>query len=129
MSSPPDFLTLDDLLEIGAALIPDFRVRDIGLLESAAMRPQTSVYGHDAYPGFSEKVAALVHSLARNHALVDGNKRIAWSAGRIFSLMNGRDLVMPIDDAERMILTVAQGTMDVSELTMVIEKYLVVIVL
>lgn len=127
MSSPLDFLTLDDLLEIGPALIPDFKVRDIGLLESAAMRPQTSVYGHDAYPSFSEKVAALVHTIARNHALVDGNKRLAWSAGRIFSLMNSRDLVMPVDEAERMILAVAQGTDDLSELARVIEKYLIVI--
>ncbi len=124
MSQPLDFLTLDDLLEIGMALIPDFRVRDIGLLESASMRPQTSVYGQDAYPSFSEKVAALIHSIARNHALIDGNKRLAWSAGRIFCLMNGKDLVIPIDDAEEMILGVAQGSLDVPELATAIEKYL-----
>ena len=111
-------------MEIGAALIPDFRVRDMGLLESASMRPQTSVYGQDAYPKFSEKVAALIHSLARNHALIDGNKRLAWSAGRIFCVMNGRDLVMPIDDAEKMILAVSQGILDVPELVMIIEKHI-----
>ncbi len=125
MTQPVDFLTLDDLLEIGTALIPDFGVRDIGLLESVSMRPQTSVYGQDAYPRFSEKVAALIHSLARNHALIDGNKRLAWSAGRIFCLMNGEDLVMSIDDAERMILAVAQGNLDVPELAKLIEKSLV----
>lgn len=124
MSQPLDFLTLDDLLEIGAALIPDLRVRDIGLLESASMRPQTSVYGQDAYPRFSEKVAALIHSLARNHALIDGNKRLAWLAGRIFCVMNGKDLVMPVDDAEKMILAVAQGNLDVPELATLIERYL-----
>lgn len=124
MSQPLDFLALDDLMEIGAALIPDFRVRDMGLLESASMRPQTSVYGQDAYPKFSEKVAALIHSLARNHALIDGNKRLAWSAGRIFCVMNGRDLVMPIDDAEKMILAVSQGILDVPELVMIIEKHI-----
>lgn len=125
MSQHLDFLTLDDILEIGTALIPDFRVRDIGLLESASRRPQTAVYGQDAYPSFSEKVAALIHSLARNHALIDGNKRLAWSAGRIFCLMSGKDLVMHIDDAEQMILAVAQGSLDVPELAKEIEKFLV----
>lgn len=126
MNKPIDFLTIDDLLEIGAALIPDFRVRDMGLLESASMRPQTSVYGQDAYPSFSEKVAALMHSLARNHALIDGNKRLAWSAGRAFCLMNGRDLKMPIDEAEQIILDLAQGNLDVPELAAEIEKFLVI---
>jgi death-on-curing protein len=123
---PLDYLGLEDLLEIGATLIPDFRVRDVGLLESAAMRPQTSVYGQDAYPSFGEKVAALMHSLARNHALIDGNKRLAWSAGRTFCLMNGRDLKMSIDDAEEMIMALAQGNLEVSELAVAIEKYLVI---
>jgi len=125
VSESLDFLTLDDLLEIGEALIPDFRVRDIGLLESASMRPRTSVYGQDAYPSFSEKVAALMHSLARNHALIDGNKRLAWSAGRVFCIMNGRDLAIPIDVAEKMILALAQGDLAVPELATVIEEYLV----
>lgn len=127
MNKPIDFLTIDDLLEIGAALIPDFRVRDMGLLESASMRPQTSVYGQDAYPSFSEKVAALMHSLARNHALIDGNKRLAWSAGRAFCLMNGRDLKIPIDEAENIILALAQGKLEVPDLAATIERYLLTV--
>lgn len=122
-----DFLTLDDLLEIGAALIPDFRVRELGLLESALMRPQTSVYGEDAYPSFSQKVASLMHSLARNHALIDGNKRLAWSAGRAFCLMNGRDLKIPIDEAENIILALAQGKLEVPDLAATIERYLLTV--
>ena len=124
MNKPLDFLNLDDLLEIGAALIPDFRVRDMGLLESASMRPQTSIYGQDAYPSFSGKVAALMHSLARNHALIDGNKRLAWSAGRTFCLLNGCDLKMPIHEAEQLILDIAKGNLDVPELAIEIEKFL-----
>ena len=76
-----------------------------------------SVYGEDAYPTFPEKVAALIHSLARNHALIDGNKRIAWAAGRIFCLINGFDLIMTVDEAEAMILSVAKGELDVPELS------------
>lgn len=122
MSGPIDYLDLHDLIEIGKSLISDFRIRDEGLLESAAMRPQTTIYGEDAYPTFEEKVASLIHSLARNHALIDGNKRIAWSAGRIFCLMNGRDLSMPIDVAEKMILDVAKGDIDVAEIAAILKK-------
>jgi death-on-curing protein len=122
MSDPIDFLDLHDLIEIGKSLISDFRIRDEGLLESAAMRPQTTIYGEDAYPAFEEKVASLMHSLARNHALIDGNKRIAWSAGRIFCLMNGRDLKMPIDNAEKMIFDIAKGDIDVAEIATILKK-------
>ena len=122
MSEPIDYLDLHDLTEIGETLIADFRIRDKGLLESAAMRPQTTVYGEDAYPLFEEKVASLMHSLARNHALIDGNKRVAWSAGRIFCLMNGRDLKMPIDDAEKMIIDIAKGDIDVAEIAAILKN-------
>jgi death-on-curing protein len=121
MSEPIDFLDLQDLIQIGKSLISDFRIRDEGLLESAAMRPQTTIYGEDAYPTFEEKVASLIHSLARNHALIDGNKKIAWSAGRIFCLMNGRDLIMPIDEAEKMILDISKGVIDVADIAVLLK--------
>lgn len=122
MSDPIDYLDLHDLIEIGKSLIDDFRIRDEGLLESAAMRPQTTIYGEDAYPTFEEKVASFIHSLARNRALIDGNKKIAWSAGRIFCLMNGRDLKMPIDDAEKMILDIAKGDIEVADIATILKK-------
>jgi len=72
-----DYLELADILKLGREIIADFRVREIGLLESAVARPKTSVFGEDAYLSFAEKTAALLHSIARNHALIDGNKRLA----------------------------------------------------
>lgn len=117
-----EYLTLDDLIEIGTALIPDFKVRDLGLLESAASRPQTTVYGEDAYVTFVEKAAALMHSLARNHCLVDGNKRLAWSATRTFCILNGYDLKLNIDDAESMVVNTAKGEFDVAELASRLSK-------
>jgi death-on-curing protein len=68
-------------------------VRDVGLLAAAAAHPRVTVFGDDAYPTFEDKAAALLHSLVRNHALIEGNKRLAWSATRIFCLLNGRDLL------------------------------------
>lgn len=117
-----DYLDLQDLIEIGTSFIADFQIRDQGLLESAAARPRTTIYGEDAYPSLEEKAASLIHSLARNRALVDGNKRIAWSAGRIFCLMNKRDLIMPIDEAETMIIGIAEGDLDVPAITIILQK-------
>jgi len=119
-----DYLSFEDLVEIGKALIPDIQIRDIGLLESASLRPQMSVYGKDAYPTFSEKVAALMHSIARNHSLVDGNKRLSWSAGRIFCLINKRDLIMGVDEAEALIQAISKGELAVPEIAKEIEPYI-----
>ncbi len=119
-----DYLTLEDLIEIGSAIIPGFAIRDLGLLESAASRPQTTVYGKDAYKTFPVKAAALMHSLARNHCLVDGNKRLAWAGTRTFCLLNGFDLVMSIDEAEELVQATAQGKLDVPALSVKFQKYI-----
>jgi death on curing protein len=117
-----DYLSVDDLLEIAAAVIEDPTIRDAGLLASAAARPQATVFGADAYGSFAEKAAALLHSLARNHALADGNKRLAWAATRIFCLLNGRDLVFTVDDAEATIVGVAAGQLDVPNLAALLNQ-------
>jgi len=111
-----DYLTIHDLLEIGEAIVPDFRVRDLGLLEAAAARPETSVFGNDAYETFPLKAASLMHSLARNHPLIDGNKRLAWSATRAFALMNGYDFTYDDDSAVELVLAVATGSIELSEI-------------
>lgn len=80
-------------------------------------RPQASAFGDDAYPAFADKAVALMHSLARNHALVDGNKRLAWAATRVFCLMNGRDVDLTVDAAEALVLAVAAGEIDVPRLS------------
>ncbi|CAL9452988.1 hypothetical protein SUDANB146_04036 [Streptomyces sp. enrichment culture] len=67
-------------------------MRDYGLLGSALARPRSSVFGQDACPDVWQKAAALMESLARNYALVDGNKRLAWCAAWVFLHMNGRPL-------------------------------------
>ena len=111
-----DYLSVDDLLEIAAGILPTVEIRDVGLLAAAAGRPRSSAFGTDAYPSFPEKAAALLHSIARNHALVDGNKRLAWSAARVFCLLNGRDLELGVDEAEAMVVGAATGAHDVAAL-------------
>jgi len=60
-------------------------VRDVGLLDAAAQRARTSLYGDDAYPSLHDEAAVLLEPFSRNHVLVDGNKRIAWLATVAFS--------------------------------------------
>ena len=111
------FLDLEALVHVARRTLgAEPVVRDWGLLESALARPQASAFGADAYSDIEEKAAALLHSLVRNHALVDGNKRLAWSATRIFCLLNGRDLTYSVDDAEELVLSAATGKLDVPQI-------------
>ncbi|MDO8309127.1 MAG: type II toxin-antitoxin system death-on-curing family toxin [Actinomycetota bacterium] len=110
-----DFLTIEDLLEIANAVIPGFRIRDIGLLQSACARPQTTVFGEMAYPTLLEQAGALMHSLGRNHPLIDGNKRLAWAGLRVFLALNGRSISYGVDEAEHLVLKVARGEIEVAD--------------
>lgn len=87
-------------------------VRDYGLLASALARPQATALGSDAYPGLDAKAAALLHSLARNHALIDGSKRLALAATIAFDGVNGRHLTLANDEACELIMDVAAGKLD-----------------
>lgn len=111
-----DYLTVDNLLEVAAGVLDDVALRDAGLLAAAAARPRITVFGADAYPMFEDKAAALLHSLVRNHALIDGNKRLAWAATRVFCILDGRDLTYSVDEAEALMLAAAAGEVDVPEL-------------
>jgi death-on-curing protein len=107
------FLDLDSLLHIATRVLKsEPAVRDYGLLESALARPQASAFGQDAYPGLHEKAAALLHSLARNHALVDGNKRLALAATIAFLGVNGIRLTLSNDAAYEFVIAVATGDLD-----------------
>jgi death-on-curing protein len=107
------YLTLPELLHVAERILgPDVRIRDIGLLEAALARPQTTAFGADAYPTLDEKAAALLHSLARNHALVDGNKRLALSGLIAFYGVNGRRLALTNDAAYEFVMAIASGELD-----------------
>ena len=119
-----DYLSVEDLLEIAAGVIGQVAIRDVGSLAAASGRPQVTVFGDDAYPTFADKAAALLHSLVRNHALLDGNKRLAWSATRVFCLLNGHDLTYTVDEAEDMMLSAASGQLDVPEISAWLQAHL-----
>lgn len=107
------YLTLPELLYIAERTLgSDPQIRDIGLLESALARPQATAFGSDAYPDLDTKAAALLHSLARNDALVDGNKRLALAGVIAFYGVNGRRLTLTNDEVYLLVIAVSAGTLD-----------------
>jgi death on curing protein len=107
------YLDLEDLLHVAVRTLGgDPLIRDYGLLEAALARPQASAYGEDAYPDLQAKAAALLHSLARNQALIDGNKRLALAATIAFLGINGQRLTLTNDAAYELVVAVATGEVD-----------------
>jgi death on curing protein len=106
-------LTVEQALRIARLAVGGpIEVRDIGLLDAAVHRPRATVFGQAAYPGLFEKAAALLHSLARNHSLVDGNKRLAWLATYVFLAKNDVELDPEDDAAYDLVVAVAAGGID-----------------
>ena len=107
---PCEFLSLEDRLDIVTALRIG-PVRDLGLLNAAALRPQTTLMGQDAYPSTAAKAAALLESLAKNHALIDGNKRLGWAACSVFLSLNALEISETVsnDDVYDLVVAVASS--------------------
>jgi death on curing protein len=113
------YLTLSELIYINGKLLNNDqimsgkqKVRDVVLLQSAVLRPSTSAFGEDAYPTLNEKVAALLHSIARNHPFTDGNKRTATVAAIFMFTVNGQRVVWDQAEALRVIIEVAENRRD-----------------
>lgn len=118
-----EYLELDDALHVVQRL--GFHVRDAGLLASALARPATTVWGAEAYPDLATKAAALLESLARNHPLVDGNKRLSWTLMILFCWINGHAHDFGTDEAFDLVLGVAQGAIEIGEAAAIIRPHLV----
>jgi len=113
-----EYLDLEDLIELAMRLLGDPPpIRDFGLLASAAARPQATAFGEEAYPDIWSKAAALLHSLVKNHALVDGNKRLGWLATAVFLEINGvRTGKATNDEVYELVIDVAAGDRRVNEI-------------
>jgi death-on-curing protein len=103
-----------------------FMVRDLGLLDAALSRPRTRLFGNDAYPTLEMKAASLMHSLVKNHALMDGNKRSSWFALNAFLLLNGFELDVTESEAFEFILSVATDRVDLEGMARWIAEHLTV---
>lgn len=109
------YLSLEDLLTLTGDLGVG-PVRDLGLLDAAAHRPQVELYGEQAYPDLHTKAAVLLESVVRNHALVDGNKRLGWLAIVVFYGLNEVSLDAPDEDAYQLVMAVARSEPSVEDI-------------
>lgn len=117
MTDRIEYLDVDDLVTLAVALLGDPPpIRDLGLLAAAAARPQASAFGDDAYPDLWTKAAALLHSVVKNHPLVDGSKRLGWLACAVFLDINGTDpTTASNDDLYDLVMHVAADPIDIDE--------------
>ena len=118
MTGPVEFLDTDDLIELARRLLGDPPpVRDLGLLTAAAARPQAGAFGTDAYPDTWTKAAALLQSVVKNHALIDGNKRLGWLATAVFLELNGASVTAAHnDDVYQLVMRAAAEKISVEEI-------------
>lgn len=119
-SEETELLELEDLVVLMRRLGAG-PVRDVGLLEAACARSRASVFGADAYPTLAGKAAALLHSIVANDALVDGNERLGWLATVVFLDVNGWDVMLDDESAFRLVMDVAEGTLDVEAMAGILE--------
>ena len=118
-----EYLDLDDLIELSILLLGEpAPIRDLGLLASAAIRPQTTAFGEDAYPNLWTKAAALLQSILKNHALIDGNKRLGWLATAVFLELNGATPSKIANDVVYdLVYGVASSDADIDEIASLIQ--------
>jgi death on curing protein len=120
------YISLEQGLRVARVAVGGpIEVRDLGLLEAALLRPQTSLFGQDAYPDLWSKAAALLHSIVANHPFVDGNKRAGWLLTYVFLAKNGVELD-PADDDEAydFVVAVASGKLtEVDEIADVLRGF------
>lgn len=84
-------------------------IRDVGLLESALESPFQSYGGEELYPSIQAKAARLCYGLVKNHAMIDGNKRIGVHAMFVFLALNGYEIEYTQNELSDLILNVAAG--------------------
>ena len=119
------YLTLEDLFAIVERMFGTTRmVRDAGLLDASAYRPQATMFGDDLYPTIHLKAAALMESLVCNHTLIDGNKRLAFASTVVFYELNGWRLLLPHQDAAvDLVLGVAKGEVELHRIAATLESW------
>ena len=118
------YLTLDEVQVLHTLLLTRYGgepgVRDLGMLDAALHRPRSGYYA-----SLSEQAAALLQSLANNHAFIDGNKRVAFAATAIFVQLNGLALRTSADDAEAFLIDeVIQARAPLARIATWIEEHL-----
>lgn len=98
-------------------------VRDDSLLESSLNAPFQSFDGIDVFPSIQQKAARLAFGLIKNHAFIDGNKRIGVHTMLVFLALNKIELDYTQDELSDTVLKVAAGELDFENLLQWILKH------
>lgn len=113
-------LSLEQVLLMHKQLIEESgdsdEVRDIGLLKSAINNPFQTFGGVELYPSIQEKAARLCFGIVKNHALVDGNKRLGTHVMLVFLWLNGYTLEYQDEEMINIILDLASGKITADQL-------------
>jgi len=122
-----NYLDLNQVLAIHGEAIAQTggpgEIRDIGLVDSAAARPQATFDGKDLYPDIFSKAACLGHSLIRNHPFVDGNKRTGYLSMRLFLNINGYDIKAGEDEKYKFVIEIAEKVSDEQSIAQWLKKH------
>ena len=125
MIEPVRFLTTEQVLAIHRRMIEryggDATIRDLGLIDSAAMMPQQSFGGDFLHPSVASMASAYLFHLCSNHGFADGNKRTALGAALVFLDVNGYTLALTKSELEQITLDVAAGRLDKKDLARLFE--------
>lgn len=115
-----NFLSVDAVIVLHAALIEEsggsHGLRDGGLLESAIARAENKV-NYDPEATVAMVAASLSWGLIKNHAFIDGNKRIGLAALAVFLEANGFTLTCSVEEETAMVLRAAASEIAEDEWT------------
>ena len=117
------YLTISEVCDLNRLEVGEGNLADFGLIEAAVLRPQQTVGGADAYPDVHAKAGALLHSLARNHGFVDGNKRTAALGMLMFYRFNGYAIRVEQGDLVALITDAAEGLIDAASIAGVLKDW------
>ncbi len=121
------FLSIIQVLIIHDQMIKRFGrspgIRDIGLIESAAGRPQATYDDEELYATLFDKAAALLQSLLKNHPFIDGNKRTALTSAGLFLAINGWNLKNQHDEEVNFTIQVDKQHLSIEEISTWLEKH------
>ena len=114
------YLSLSEIIELHLRVVEASGgaqgIRDLDGLKSAVSQPRMTFSGSELYPTIAEKAGALCYSLILSHPFLDGNKRVAHAALETMLVLNGQELVVDVNEQERLFLTLAAGEIERQEL-------------
>ena len=121
------YLSAKDILVIHVRIVDTTSgnqgIRDVGLLASLALKPQTTLFGKETYQRVFLKAAVYLESIATYHVFTDGNKRTAIAAAARFLDINGYTLTASNKEVEHFVVDVVIKRHPLEKIAQWFKKY------